>query len=347
LSALSGLALQLVLYFLIANKVDPESLGHYFLASALVFIPAGIIEYSFVSSLIHTEAPDDQDFSAVFRINLKMVALFILVGGLLAVALASYYSIPILINYYFYLAPLLILMAFTSVQNAGLKKELRMRTYATTELTSLVVSFIVTAAFLLAGYGVIAIILGQLAKYLVGSVLLSVYAGYIKLSVVPADDIRKNHWDYGQYILAEKTLGVGFSQMDTFLIHHFLGAEVLGIYDLLKRMVLRPLLTVYGAIEQVVFPLLCNTENTTSYRAVFISFIRTNYIFLLTLIGLLLTNYLLQFFPESYQSYDYVFKLIILLAVSMMIFNPVDIVAYSLDKTKKYFYWILSYSMSF
>jgi len=345
LSALMGLLLQVVLYLLIANKVDPTDLGHYFLASLMVFIPLGIIDYSFSSSLIHEEAPETHNYTAVFFINLKLAVVLVLLGGTVLLAMSLYYDKSILIYYFLLLTPVVFIMAYVSVENAGLRKNLRMKSFSLIELVSLLISFAVTAILLVFNWGVLAIIIGKLAKHLCSAAALNRIAGYLDLSAKPSPAVRQKHWEYGQYIVAEKSVSSGLSQLDSFIIHHFLGAEVLGIYDLLKRMVVRPFVLVYGAIEQVVFPLLCRPENRANYAKLFGSFIRTNYIFFLALLGLPLTTWILQFFPEPYQEYDHIFQLIILLAISMMVFNPVDIVAYSLDKTKRYFYWILSYSL--
>ena len=345
LSALVGLLLQIVLYLLIANKVDPTDLGHYFLASLMIFIPVGIIEYSFSSSLIHEEAPQAHNYTAVLFINLKMSLGLLFLGTAIVLGMSWYYEESSFIHYFLLLTPIVLLMAYSSVENAGLRKNLRMKTFSLIELVSLLISFGVTATLLLLNWGVLAIIAGKLTKFTCSTAALSRIAGYLDFSAKPSPEVRKHHWDYGQYILAEKSLTIGLTQIDSFIIHHYLGAEVLGIYDLLKRMIVRPFVIVYVAIEQVVFPLLCRPENKPNYAKVFNSFIQTNYVFFLALLGLPLTTWLMQFFPEPYQEYDHIFQLIILLAISMMVFNPVDIVAYSLDKTKRYFYWILSYSL--
>lgn len=345
-TAFITLALQLVLYYYIAQTVDPEQLGNYFLIAALIFIPAGILEYSFVSSLIQAKKIDSQDYKSVFDINIKLALLSAAIGLLIAWLMSLYYGKGDLLWYYIFLAPILFFISYSSVQNAGLKKELLIRKFSEVELSSFIMYAVITALLLYRGFGVMALIWGQLAKALCTAFLLMWRTGYISLSTKSNKEKSLRHWSYGKYIMGEKSLGIGMSYLDVFLIHHFLGAQVLGIYDLMKRMVLRPLISAYNAIEQVVFPMLSKTtDEPAAYRKVYNSLIKISSVFLLTLAGIFFVEPVLSFFPAAYASYDTVLYLIICLAVSIIIFNPVDIVAYSLNITKRYFNWILIYSV--
>ncbi len=344
-SAVVTLLLQLVLYYFIANKVDAADLGHYFLVSALIFIPAGIMEFSFVSSLIHEAKPLKEDYGAVFRINIFVSITAALVGLCVSFLMASYYEAPELSIIYLWLLPILFLAAYTSVQNAGLKKNLEIRKFAIIELIGVVVTFIMTLLLLFFGFGIYALIIGQLVKYLSTTIILYSSVGYLSISDGSSPAVRAKHWNYGKYVLTEKSLGIGMSYLDTFLVHHFLGAQVLGIYDLLKRIIMRPLLSAYNAIEQVVFPMLSNAESREDFRKVFTSFIRGNNIYFVAVVGIFLSPYILRFFPLTFGDYVYELQLLILLALSILIFNPVDIVCYSLGITKKYSSWVLCYSL--
>ena len=345
-TAFITLVLQLVLYYYIARIVEPEQLGHYFLVAALIFIPAGILEYSFVSSLIHMEGAGPQDYKSVFDINTKLALLSAAVGLLIVGLMSLYYEKGDLLWYYVWLVPILFFISYSSVQNAGLKKQLLIRTFSEIELSAFIMYVIVTALLLYLGMGVIALICGQLAKAVAAAALLWWRTAYLQLSSKSSKEKTAQHWSYGKYIMGEKSLGIGMSYLDVFLIHHFLGAQVLGVYDLLKRMVLRPLISAYNALEQVVFPMLTTASaEPEAFRQVYISLVKLSGVFLLALLGLFFVESILSFFPESYADYDTVLRLIIVLAISIIIFNPVDIIAYSLDLTQKYFNWIIIYSV--
>ena len=344
---MASLLLQIVLYFIIAHKVEPTSLGHYFLISTLIFVPAGIMEYGFVSSLIHHEHPQKADYVSVFRINLKVTILYLPVGLLACLLMSWWYKVPVYIYYFLLLVPVLFFYAFNSVNSAGLRKELKIKQSAMIEFCGTLTLFLVTAGLLYAGWGVKALIAGQLARVMIICIALAMTTGYIgNLKSTTDPDSRQGHWDYGKYVIGEKMVGIGLAHADVFLVNHFLGSATLGIYDLLKRMIFRPLVVAYTAMEQVTFPLLsAESKNSEKFRAVFVSMIKANYIFFVTLLGVFIVDWALLFLPEGYQDMERVVELLLVLGVSVMILNPVDIVAYSLDKTKAYYRWVLGYGV--
>jgi len=96
----------------------------------------------------------------------------------------------------------------------------------------------------------------------------------------------------------------------------------------------------------VIFPMLSAASGEPAeYRKIFNGFIKLSSVFLLALVVVFFAEPILAFFPTAYQDYVTVFRLIIFLALSIIIFNPVDIVAYSLDITRRYFNWIMFYSV--
>lgn len=344
-SAGLALLLQLGLYFLVAHHTQPEELGYYFIASTLIFIPAGMFEYGFVSSLIQMKEPQPRDYNAVFRINQKFCWFYLPIGLGLSFLLSWFYGTNAYAYYFIMLLPILVLATYNSVQNAGLKKALRIKIFAGIELIGTISMVLVTVCLLYKEWGVMALVIGQLVRAISVSLALYFKASYLKMRGTKATaDEREKHWNYGKYILVEKSMGIGISHVDVFLINHILGAQTVGIYDLLKRMVLRPLISAYNAMEHVTFPLLAEvSDNPSKFRAVFSKIVKSNYFFFLSLTGLFLANWVLGFFPAIYHDKAELLQLIILLALSMMILNPVDIVAYSLDRTRRYYKWVLCY----
>lgn len=315
--------------------------------ATLIFVPAGILEYGFVSSLIHEETPELKDYRSVFRINVKMVVLYIPLGFLLTMLLVWWYQVTQYVYYFLLLMPILFFTAYNSVNSAGLRKELQIKKSALIEFSGTLMLFLVTAGLLYVGWGVKGLIAGQLARAAVISGALATTTSYMRGQENALDSAsRQKHWDYGKYVIGEKVMGIGLSHVDVFLVNHFLGAGTLGVYDLLKRMIFRPLVVAYNAMEQVTFPLLSAAVRVPQkFRDVFVSTIRANYIFFLSLLGIFLVEWVLGFLPAEYQGMHRVIELLLILGVSMMILNPVDIVAYSLNRTKHYYGWVVAYGI--
>jgi len=236
-SALFNLALQLILFLFVARHLAPAELGTYFLASALVFIPIGILEYSFTSSIIQNNKVNRLDYQAVLMINLVAALVFFILGITAAYLLARYYSNYNIYKYYLWLVPILFIWQATSIQNAGLKKSLRFKHFSLIEIGASLMNFAIAMGMIWGGYGVESLVAGQLGKAILLFLILSVMTDFIGFSFRGTTAFISKHFDYGKYILGEKSFGVLIGYMDTFLVHHFLGAEILGVYDLMKRII--------------------------------------------------------------------------------------------------------------
>lgn len=341
-----NLIFQVIIYFTAAQVIEPEKLGVYFFASSFIFIPAGIIEYSFTSSIISMEAPQSKDAQAVWTINLLAVLFSALLGTALIFLLQKYYAYESLMFYYLLMLPILFLMAFTSVQYAWLKKHLQMKSFAIIESCSLIVFFVIAMFLLGQDKGISSLIIGQLAKFSVASLILISIVGIARLKLSFKSSDLKPHLDFGKYIVGEKGLGVFMSYVDVFLVNHFFGAYTLGIYDLFKRMVFRPLLMFYVALEQVLFPLLTQEkQGALTFQKNYEKFTSLTSMAMLSLAVILISKPLLHLFPESYQGYSDLFNLIIIYATSLIVAGPIDVIAYSLRQTRAFLSWTLSYSI--
>ncbi len=345
-AALFNLALQLILFFFVARHIAPAELGTYFLASALVFIPMGILEYSFTSSLIHKASVTRLDYQAVLKINLIAGLIFLAIGVVTTYFLASYYDNSDIFKYYLCLSSILLLWQATSIQNAGLKKNLRFKQFSLIDVGASLVNFLIAMGMIKGGYGVESLIAGQLGKAAFLFVTLSLTTTFIGFSFRGTRALVAEHIEYGKYIMGEKSFGVLMGYTDTFLVHHFLGVEILGIYDLLKRIIMRPLTAAYVSLEQVIFPLLTKANQAVSeYKELFRNFTKLSSVFMLCLLMALMGEELLSFFPIAYQEQVDIFLYLIIYSCSLIVSNPIDIVSYSLDMTEKYFRWAVVSSL--
>ena len=338
---------QACLYLLLPRFIDTTSLGHYFLVSAVIFIPTSIIEYCFNSSLIHHQDLTQQDYISVRWLNLSLASISWILGGITAYLISISYDIPHLFFWFLCLSPILFLSAIASALQASLRKDLKIKKLASIDFTTNALLFAVSIMLLLQGYGVIALIIGMLTKYFSLFVLTEMLTDYTTWTQIKPNPLWRKHFQYGKFIISEKAVAAVLAYADSFLIHHFLGAGALGIYELLKRIVLRPIIVVYNSIEQIVFPLLSEKKSSTkAYNQVYDGFAKILHLFIfLFIIGFIIAPIGLTFFPENYQNSQVILQLICLLGASIIVFNPVDILAYSKGLTKPYFYWNLAYGL--
>ena len=105
------------------------------------------------------------------------------------------------------------------------------------------------------------------------------------------------------------------------------------------------MIAAYVSLEQVMFPLLAKAQaNADHYKSLFNNFTKLSSLFFLGLVLILFQDVILSFFPLEYQL-PHLFNLLIIWACSLIIINPLDIISYSLNLTRKHFRWVIVYSL--
>jgi len=247
------------------------------------------------------------------------------------------------------LAPILLLHAFNAVQIAGLKKRMSFEDISKIETLSVLFYFLIALLLIFQGFGIWALVIGLVIRHAFVTLLLiktdniSCQIGFTVESLV----LRK-HLKYGQFILLEKSFSTFISYIDVFLLNHFLGLSLVGVYDIFKKVIVRPFIVLYTAVENVVFPLLSNHKNEVyKYKTIYNQFLSFSNLFFIPLSIILYINvyWIIKIFPEAYADHVHVFKALCIFIISVIIFNPIDILLYSKGKTKAFMYWMLSYSL--
>ncbi|NNE27823.1 MAG: oligosaccharide flippase family protein [Saprospiraceae bacterium] len=345
-AAVYSIFIQAGLYLFITRYISVEDIGIYALASSFVFVGITILDSSFNSSLIHTDKPTSNDYQSVWALNTRTT--FVLAAILLGLVLIFQWLsdkgnifLPATA-----LAPLLLLSAFNSVHFTGLKKNMRFKALGIIDIVSTSIQFIAILVLAFLDFGFWALVIGLYIKYILNAALLiGSKLTYCSLSLSLDRQYWVKHYTYGKYIISEKGLSSLLSYSDIFLIGHFLGYQQLGIYDILKKMVMRPILILYSSIEQIIFPLLSNAKNKPEdYNKVFKEF--CGFILILFFPALMLIYaygyFVLQLFPPPYSEQSILLGSIVLWACTMLFLNPIDIILYSLGRTRLFFKWFLS-----
>ena len=105
-------------------------------------------------------------------------------------------------------------------------------------------------------------------------------------------------------------------------------------------------MTSYQAIESVVFPMLTKVKkDPVALQSTFNSLTKISSLFFGVFALLFFSELLLSLLPDVYHSYNKLFRLIIIYTAAHIVVNPVDILAYTLDKTRPFFIWTVGFSV--
>ncbi len=142
-----------------------------------------------------------------------------------------------------------------------LRRELRFRELAHIELAASVVGLSLVGSLAVGGFGVLALIAGQLGVAGVRG-LLGLYRA--RDLFVPAfhfawDDVREM-LNFGVYQMGERLVNFASWNLDRFLIALWFGAELLGAYSLAYQLMIRPFRLIAAVTTRVSRPLLARLQ---------------------------------------------------------------------------------------
>ena len=348
-AALLTIVLQAILYFVITRFIVPEELGLYALASSFIFIFVTILENSFSNSLISLGKPDEKDYSSVLAINIIASLAFSVLSLFFAFSYSHYFQHPPLFTIVLTMIPILVLTGYNSVHYAGLKNKLNFNVIAIIDIIGISVFFISTISFAFLGLGLWSLVYGMLFRHITTTLSL-IFSGNLCCSFgLDLFNLPwRKHYAFGKYIMLEKGFSSLIGYADVFLINHFLGLNVLGIYDIIKKIIIRPVLILYASLEQIIFPMLSqNKSNSTAYNLAYKDFQKMTAFIFISCLALIYINsdFIIGFFPAQYSNFNFTFQLLAILCSTMILINPIDIILYSVGKTRTFLIWFLSVSL--
>ena len=346
-ASLVFLIFQVALYILISYNLSLYQIGIYSLGTTLVFIPLSIIETAFSNALIYAKEVGEHDYNEVLRLNLLISGFSIIT--IIFVGLIVYGLGKSLTFVYIgaALIPCLIFVSFNSVQIAGLKRDFDFKTIAIIDALSNTIYFLVVLILLLR-WKIAALVIALFVRYLATSGLLIYFKKhYSSKSIFTNRKTSGAHFTFGKYIVMDRILSGLMSYLDILIIGSFLGYANLGIYEILKKTIVRPLLVFYQALENVFLPILSRHNiNFSKYNNIYSIYSAFCSLLLIPVFIVLFFNaeLVLQLFPKPYLEHIQSFKLLCLMGVSIIIFNPMDMIMYSMGRTKTFFNWMLAYT---
>ena len=245
----------------VVRYVEKEELGLMAMVYTILSFGGVFSDLGLGNSIIHKQESGHDKLSSLFWS-------YILIGCLLTVIFAT--TAP-LFAYFFNegeLKSIVIIASFTFLINgfvqlyqAILYKEMKFRILSKIQITVTAISFIVVESFAMLGFGVYALVTGLLARTVTNAVCLIIigrkhFTPGLHFSIL---EVRE-HLRFGLFQTGERIINTLNTQFDTLIIGKFLGAETLGVYDVLKRLLSRPMQLINSIVTKVSLPVLARTQ---------------------------------------------------------------------------------------
>ena len=256
--------LQFITFAILARLLSPSDFGLLGMIMVVIGFAQAFSDMGISNAIIHRQDATREQLSSLYWLNIisGIVVFFVLCASTPLVV--GFYREPRL-SYLLYLTALIFLITpFGQQFQSLLQKELKFDGLAKIDVTSAVVNSIVAIGLALDGFGVYALILGQLSAMTSKSVLLCCM-GWPRWrpSLHFAKHDLKGYISFGLYQMGDRTINYLNSNLDYLLIGSMLGAKALGYYTLAYNLIIIPSSMINPVITKVAFPVFSKIQNET------------------------------------------------------------------------------------
>lgn len=219
----------LVVSIILARLLSPTEYGTISLVMVFISIANVFVNSGFGQALIQKKDADSLDFSSVFYFSLFFTALIYIILFFLAVPIAEFYEMPILVNVLRVLSISVPIMGINSVQQAYVARKLQFRLFFRATFIGTVISAAVGIVLAYSGFGVWSLVAQTLTNNIIDTIILQ---ATIKWKITREFSfVRiKKLLGYGWKLLLQSLILQIYSSMRSLLIGKFYTTENLSFY---------------------------------------------------------------------------------------------------------------------
>lgn len=256
--------LQFVTLAVLARFLSPSDFGLMGMIMVVIGFARVFADMGISNAIIHRQDATKDQLSSLYWLNIIAGIIVFFVVCFSAPFIVGFYHEPRLHNLLYLTAVIFIVTPFGQQFQILMQKELRFNELAKIEIKASIVNSAIAIVLALLGFGVYALIWGQLAGTST-KVLMLFSTGWqhwrpgFHFSKL---DLR-GYLNFGLYQMGERTINYLNSNLDYLLIGSMLGAKSLGYYTLAYNLIIRPSSLINPFITKVAFPVFSRIQNET------------------------------------------------------------------------------------
>ncbi|MCG8803619.1 lipopolysaccharide biosynthesis protein [Tenacibaculum finnmarkense] len=246
----------------LARFISAEEFGVIGVAMFFVGIFNVLIEGGVGGALVRKENVTPKDYSTVFIFNLAVSLILFGVMFVIAEPIALYYEKPILKEVLWALSLLLVINAFTVVQNTKLIRDMSFKQKGIYQIISLGVATIIACYLAYKGFGVWAIVSLQIISAFILMLILWFKLGRIG-SFVFSKKSFKEIFSFGVFTTLSSILNIAFDNAYQLIIGKYFSFSQVGYYYQAKKLYQAPDGVFRTVISQVFYSYLSKFQKDT------------------------------------------------------------------------------------
>jgi O-antigen/teichoic acid export membrane protein len=246
-------AVNLVTLSILAHLLSPANFGLVALAALTMDYLSVFSDLGLGAALIQRKQNVEESAGTALFLNVAANGVLTLLLIAISPLVASFFHEPQVVPVLSCLSLTLLLNSLGSVHNVLLQRQLQFKKKLIPDLGASLVKAIVSIAMALAGFGVWALVAGQLVASAVTSVLWWVVIPW-RPQLTWRSAIAKELFRYGVSIMGNNALSAWQDSFDYLIIGRFYDATALGIYTIAYRLPETLVITTLWVMTSVLFP---------------------------------------------------------------------------------------------
>ena len=240
--------------------LNPADYGLLALASLVVGFMALLADAGLGPAVVQAAQVDEQSLRRVFGLILLVDAGLFLLLFLSAPAAASFFREPVLAAVIRLQSVDLLIRAFSAIPDSRLQRDLDFKRRSLVELGSVVFGSVTTLGLAVAGFGVWALVWGNLTGAVLrcaGLNVISPFRHAPSFNFLGLRGLSK----FGRDWTIAQLLWFFYSKADVFIAGKFLGKDLLGVYSIAMHIASLPVQRVTAIVNQVIFPVFARMQD--------------------------------------------------------------------------------------
>ncbi|MFY4783130.1 MOP flippase family protein [Aliarcobacter butzleri] len=342
-SATNGI-LQLVQLMILARFLTTHDFGIMAILMVIIGFSQIFVDFGLSKAIIYKREISENQLSTLYWLNIIFSLFIFIFIYSISEFIVYFYEEPILKSYILIVSSVIIIQAFGLQFRALFQKELQFNILAKIDILSAIISFGLAIYLALFGYGIYALIFSVLSMAIVRTILLL----YFGLKVHKPKFIFKlfeikDFFVFGSYSTVNGIVSTIASRIDIILIGKLLGTDTLGLYSVIKELILRPAELINPIIAKVAFPTMSKVnDDLQKVKKIYLKLI--NYVasinFPIYVACLIFATEIIEIFlGEKWLDGVYIFQILSIWALIRSIGNPVGSLVMAVGKPQVEMYW--------
>ncbi len=257
------MAITFVSNIILARLLSPEDYGCIGMLMIFISLANTFIDGGFGSALIQKKEPTKEDYSTIFYWNVFLSFLLYVVIYFSAPYIAIFYRIPLLESVLRVQGVILILNAFSIVQQTILRKQLNFRKLAITNIVSALLSLVVAIILAYNGFGVWSLVAQQLSLGVFNALIFWITTKWIPLVKFSFHSFREL-FRFGGFMLLSHLFSTFSNEIQGLLVGRAFNPSVMGLYTQAYKLEGAVATTTSSIIDQVTYPILSSIQDDKS-----------------------------------------------------------------------------------